>query len=192
MARITGKGLYVWDLSTDSFNHVQLAANWDLVDSYWVGFDPMTKLPKRIATTTTVPVGGTAGDLAMLTATNGGFQPYTIFKYDGVNWYPVGMERQPAVPTLGNFAGRTVMLTASSAPFNAWDLIRYDGSSWAIVGGLYNASTGGGPLNISGMSTAGDIYFTSGNRGVVFTDRTSGAKFRMYIDNGDVRLEKVT
>jgi hypothetical protein len=33
MARTTAKGFYVWDLTTDSFSHTQLAANWDLLDS---------------------------------------------------------------------------------------------------------------------------------------------------------------
>jgi hypothetical protein len=192
MARTTSKGLYVWDLTTDSFNHVQLAANWDLVNSYWVGFDSTTKLPRRIHTTTTFPTGGTAGDICMLTATDNGYQPYTILKYDGSFWRPIGFERVPSVPTAGNFAGRVVMLTAADGSFNAYDLIRFDGSTWAIVGGFYTTSTGSGALNISGMSTNGDIFFTNGNRGVVFTDRTSGLTYRLYIDSGDLRLEKVT
>lgn len=192
MARTTSKGLFVWDLTTDSFNHSQLAANWDLVDAYWVGFDSTTKLPKRINTTATFPVGGTAGDLAMLTGTSSGYQPYTLLKYDGVNWRPTSIEYAPTVPSLGNFAGRTVILTAANSGFNAYDMIRYDGVAWSTVGGFGNVSTGGGALNISGLQIAGDVYISSGSRGLVLTDRTTANKYRLYIDNGDLRLEKVT
>lgn len=192
MARVTSKGLYAWDFATDSFNHNQLVANWDLIDSYLVGFDTTTKLPKRVQTVTTVPGSGTAGDLCMLTATNGGFQPYTLLKYDGSNWRPVGYEIVPAVPISGLFAGRIVILSAASGSFNAWDMIRYDGSTWAIVGGLYSISTGGGALNISGLQSNGDVAFASGNRGVVFPDRTTGQKYRVYIDNGGIFTEKVS
>jgi len=192
MARTTSKGLYVWDSSTDSFNHTQLAANWDTIDSYLAGFDSTSKLPKRVQLVTSVPGSGTAGDVCMLTATNGGFQPYTLLKYDGTNWRPVGYEIVPAIPTSGLFAGRVVVLSAAASTFNAWDMIRYDGSSWTIVGGLNQTSTGGGSNNISGLSTSGDIAFTTGSRGIVFPDRTTGQKYRVYIDNGGLFTEKVS
>lgn len=192
MARVTSKGLFVWDLSTDSFNHSQLAANWDTIDSYLVGFDGTTKLPKRINQVATVPLSGTAGDICMLTATNGGFQPYTILKYDGTTWKSVGYEIVPTVPVSGLFAGRVVVLSSASGGFNAWDMIRYDGSTWTIIGGLGSVNTGGGALNIVGFSTGGDLQFTSGVRGTVYTDRTTGLKYRLYIDNAGIFTEKVT
>lgn len=192
MARTTSKGLFVWDLTTDTFNHTQLAANWDLLDSYLVGFDTTTKLPKRLNTSTTIPGSGTAGDLVMITATTGGYQPYTLMKYDGSNYRPVSYEITPTVPSSGNFAGRLVMLSAADSGFNAWDLVRYDGSTWTIVGGLTSVNTGGGALNIQGLATSKDIFYSSGSRGPVFTDRTSGLKYRVYIDNGALMSEKVT
>lgn len=192
MSRITSKGLFVWDLTTDAFNHTQLAANWDLVDAYWTGFDATTKLPKRLNTSATIPVGGTAGDLVMVTASTGGYQPYTLMKYDGSNYRPVAYEIVPTVPVSGLFPGRLVMLSTADGGFNAWDLIRYDGSTWSIIGGLAAVNTGGGALNIQGLSTPKDIYFTSGSRGSVFTDRTSGLKYRIYVDNASLLIEKVT
>lgn len=192
MARITSKGLYVWDLTTDSFNHTQLAANWDLVDSYLVGFDTTSKLPKRLNISTTVPVGGTAGDLVMLTTAVGGYQPYTLLRYDGTNYRPLGYEIVPAVPTSGNYAGRLVVLSAADSGFNAWDVIRYDGSAWSIIGGLGTVNTGAGALNIQGLSTSKDLYISSGSRGMVYTDRTSGLKYRIYVDNAALNIEKVT
>jgi hypothetical protein len=192
MARTTTKGLYVWDLSTDAFNHVQLAANWDLVESYWVGFDSGTKLPKRINTSATVPVGGTAGDVVMLTATTGGYDAYTIMRYDGTNWRPVGLERLASVPVAGNFAGRVVMLTTANGGFNAYDLIKYDGSGWSIVGGFGASNTGGGSGNIVGPATPDDIHFTNGGRGPVLTDRTTGLFWRLYISGANIHVERVT
>lgn len=192
MARTTSIGLYVWDAGTDSFNHTQLAANWDTITSYLSSFDATTKLPKRINTSTTIPGSGTAGDLLMLTAANGGFGAYTLFKYDGTNYRPVGYETLSAVPSSGNFAGRIVLLSASSGGFNQWDLIKYNGTSWSIIGGLASFSSGGGALNISGLSNPGDLYFTSGSRGPVLTDRTTGLLYRIYIDNANISVEKVT
>lgn len=192
MAQTTAKGLFVWNLSTDAFNHVQLAANWDLVEAYWVGFDATTKLPKRVNTSATVPVGGTAGDLVMLTAITGGYDAYTMMRYDGTNWRPVGHERLAAVPVSGLYAGRIVMLTAANGGFNAYDLIRYDGAAWSIIGGLAAVNTGGGALNIQGLAASGDLKFNSGSRGVVFTDRTTGFFWRVYVDNATIKFEKVT
>lgn len=192
MARTTSKGLYVWDAATDSFNHNQLASNWDTIDSYLASFDSGTKQIKRVQLVSTVPGSGTAGDVCMLTATNGGFQPYTLLRYDGANWRPVGYEIVPAIPTSGLFAGRVVILSAAAGSFNAWDMIRYDGSSWAIVGGLYQTSTGGGSSNISGMSSTGDIFFTVSTRGIVMIDRTTGTKYRWYMNNGGLYSEVVT
>lgn len=189
MSRITSRGLYVWDLTNDSFNHTQLAANWDTVDLYLQGFDTTTKLPKRINTSTTVPVAGmVAGDLVMLTATVSGYMAYTVLRYDGTNWRPVGYEIVPTVPTQGNFAGRVVILSTANGGFNAYDMIRFDGTAWAIVGGLTTVTVGGS----AGLSISGDLVFTSGVKGVVFLDRTNGHQYRLYTDGGLLYTEQVS
>lgn len=191
--RSTSKGLTVWDLSTDAYSHAQLAANWDLVDSYWTGFDTTTKLPKQLRTSATVPGSGTAGDLVMLTGASGGFAAWTILRYDGSAWRPVGpLEILAAVPTLGNFPGRLVILSATDSGFAAWSVIRYDGSAWAIVGGFSNINTGAGSLNISGLQTTGDVYYSSSARGPVMVDRVSGAKYRVFMTSGKMETEVVT
>jgi hypothetical protein len=192
MARVTSKGLYIWDLSSDTFNHNQLAANWDTIDSYLTGFDTTTKLPKRINTSATVPVGGTAGDVVMLSAATGGFSQWTILKYDGSVWKTVGIEVASAVPTQGLYPGRVIVLSSASGTFNPYDMIRYDGTSWALVGGLQQTTTGGGAQNVDGMSTSGDILFTSATRGVVFKDRATGLYWRLFIRNANLEVEQVT
>lgn len=193
MSRLTTNiGLSVWDVGTDSFNHVQLAANWDLIDSYLATFDATSKMPTGFRTVSTVPVGGTAGRFAMLTAQDGGFAPYTLLKYDGTSWKPVGYEILSAVPTSGNFGGRIVVLSSANSGFNAWDVIRYNGSSWSLLGGMASVNTGAGALNILGLQTTGDVYISSGSRGLVLVDRTTGTKYRLYIDNAGILIEAVT
>lgn len=191
--RTTSKGLQVWDLTTDAYSHTQLAANWDLIDSYLAAFDSTTKLPKQINTSATLPGSPVAGDLCMLTAAASGFAAWTVIRYDGSAWRAVGpMEILSAVPTLGNYAGRIVILSGASGGFAAWSVIRYDGSTWAIVGGFSNISTGGGALNISGLQTAGDVYYNVAARGPILVDRASGTAYRFLITSGKVEIEAVS
>lgn len=188
MARVTAKGFYVWDLTTDSFSHTQLAANWDLLDSL---LDAATK---QVTPSATVPVSGNfAGRLIMLTAADSGFAAWTMIRYDGSAWRAVGpFEILPAVPTLGNAAGRIVILSAADSGFAAWSVIRYDGSAWGVVGGFTNVNTGGGGLNIQGLSTSGDVQYSSSARGPVMVDRNSGTKYRLFMLDGKLESEAVT
>lgn len=189
MSRVTSKGLIVWDQSTDAFSHTQLAANWDLVDSYWAGFNATTKLPQRLHTTTTVPTTGTAGDIVMLTAADGGFAAWTVLRYDGSVWRAVGpIEVLAALPSAGLYAGRMVILSAASGGFSQWSVVRYDGSSWGVVGGLSNVNSSG----VVGLSTAGDLLFTSAARGPILIDRTTGQQWRLFVTNGKLEHEIVT
>lgn len=193
MARTTTGGLFVWDLSTDPYDHTQLAANWDLVQSYWVGFDTTTKLAKRLNTSATVPGSGTLGDIVFLTATNGGFAANTFLKYDGSAYRPVGgIEIQPAVPVSGNFAGRVVILSAADSGFAAWTIIRYNGTTWDIVGGWSAINNGAGALNIKGVQQAFDAFISDSARGLVLKDRTTGTNYRLYFNNGNMAFEAVT
>lgn len=187
MARSTPKGLYVWDLSTDNFNHTQLAANWDLVDSL-LG-SPATSIQTLSAVPTT---GNFAGRLVMLNATDSGFGAWQLIRYNGSTWQAVGYEILPAVPTSGNFAGRVVVLSASSGAFNAWDMIKYDGSAWNIVGGFASVNTGAGATNIKGLSNAFDVYISDSARGFVLKDRTTGSTYRLYVNSGALGMELVS
>lgn len=188
MARVTSKGLFVFDLGGDNFSHTQQATNWDLVDSYWTGFDSTTKLPKRLHTSATVPASGTAGDTVMLSNADGGFGAWTLIRYSGSSWRAVGYEILPTVPVAGNYAGRVVVLSAVDSGFQAWDVIRYDGTSWGIVGGWSQINTGG----VVGLATAKDIYISDSSFGVVMVDRVSGTKYRLYFRNGVLQQEIVT
>lgn len=186
-------GLTVWDLNADQFDHDELATNWDIIDSFWTGFDTTSKLPKRIHTTATVPVTGTAGDVVMLTADNGGYRNYTLLRYDGSNWRPANsMEIQPSVPTSGNFAGRVVILSASSGGFDAWNIIRYDGSAWELIGGWRSINNGAGALNIKGVQQTLDAFISDSARGFVLKDRVTGTNYRLYFTNGNLAFEAVT
>lgn len=194
MARSTSGGLFVWDLSTDVYDHTQLASNWDLIQSYWAGFDTTSKLPRRLHTTATVPGSGTLGDIIFLTATNGGFQANTFLKYDGANWRPVGggLEIQPTVPTSGNFAGRIIILSAAASGFAAWSVVRYNGTTWDIVGGWSSINNGVGALNINGVTSAFDAFISDSSRGFVLKDRTTGTNYRLFFNNGNLQSEAVT
>lgn len=188
MARVTPKGFYVWDLTTDSFSHSQLAANWDLADSL------LDTAPDQLETSAIVPISGNfAGRVVMLTAAVGGFAAWTIIRYDGSQWRAVGpFEVLPAVPTLGNYAGRIVILSASSGGFDAWSVIRYDGTGWAVVGGFSNINTGGGANNIVGLQLANDIAFASSGRGPVLIDRNTATRYRLYVQDGKLLHEVVS
>lgn len=187
MARTTTKGLYVWDQTTDSFSHSQLAANWDLIDSL------LSAPTQAIQTLATIPVTGNfAGRMVMLSGADGGFPAWTAIRYDGSQWRSVGpLEILPAVPTLNNYPGRIVILSAASGSFQPWSMIGYDGTAWGVIGGFASVSTGGGAQNISGLSTSGDIYFTASGRGPVLTDRVTGLKYRLFVYDGKLEHEAV-
>lgn len=188
MARVTPKGFYVWDLTTDSFSHSQLAANWDLVDALLSSAAQSLQLAAAVPTT-----GNFAGRLVMLSAANSGFAAWTLIRYDGSAWRAVGpLEILPAVPTLGNYPGRVVVLSSASGGFAAWSVIGYDGTAWSVIGGFASVSTGGGASNISGLSTSGDVYFTSSGRGPILIDRVTGTKYRLFIYNGKLESEQVS
>lgn len=128
----------------------------------------------------------------MLSGADGGFQPWTLVRYDGSAWRPVNqIEIQPTIPSSGNFPGRVVILSATAGGFPAWSIIRFDGSVWGVVGGWANTSTGTSANNISGLSTSGDIYVTDANRGLVLKDRGTGLTYRLYFRNGNLQYETV-
>lgn len=188
MARITPRGFYVWDLTTDSFSHSQLASNWDLVDTL------LNASAQSLQVAATVPsTGNFAGRLIMLSAADSGFAAWTLIRYDGSSWRAVGpLEILPSVPVAGNYPGRIVILSSASGGFAAWSVIGYDGTQWSVIGGFASVSTGGGSQNISGLSTSGDVYFTSSGRGPVLIDRVTGTKYRIFIYNGKLESEVVT
>jgi len=182
----TAKGLVIWDLPTDLYSHSQLGANFQLIDSL------LDTPPKQVQILAAVPTTGNfAGRLVMLSATDSGFTAWTLIRYDGSNWRPLNYEILAALPTANLFAGRLVMLSQASGGFSAWDLVRYNGTSWSLIGGWTSINTGAGPGNIVGLQQGGDIYITSGARGLVLIDRVSGTKYRLYISNGDLEYEVV-
>lgn len=188
MARTTAKGFFVWDLTTDAFNHTQLAANWDLVDAQ------LDVPPKQVEILATVPTSGNfAGRLVMLSAAVSGFPAWTLIRYDGSAWRAVGpLEILPTVPTSGNYAGRVIILSAADSGFDAWSVIRYNGTTWATVGGFSQVNTGAGALNIKGLQTAEDVYWNASARGPVLVDRTDGSKWRIFIQSGKLLHEAVS
>jgi hypothetical protein len=187
MPRTTSRGLYVWDLEGDNFNHDQLAANWDLVDSL------LGSAAQSVQVLSAVPGSGNfAGRLVMLSVADSGFSAWQMIRYDGSAWRPVGYEILPTVPVSGNFAGRLVVLSATSGSFAAWSVIRYDGSTWDIVGGWQAVNTGGLATNIQGLQTAKDVYINDSARGFVQVDRVTGTKYRRYFSNGVEYTEVVT
>lgn len=187
MARDTAKGLHVFDLTTDQYNHTQVAANWDLVDSL------LGAAATSVQTLAAVPsTGNFAGRLVMLSAVNGGFPAWQLIRYDGSAWRAIGYEILPAVPSVGNFGGRIVMLSAANGGFNAWDMIRYDGAVWDRIGGWASVNTGAGATNIKGLTTAFDTYISDSARGFVMKDRTTGNTYRLYFESGTLAYEQVT
>src|SRR5438105_15916878 len=116
MARTTSKGLHVWDLEDDPFDHTELAENWDKIDALLDTLDSeVTPGPKRIQTLPSLPTDNLfIGRLVMLSNSSGGFAALTMVRYDGSTWRPVGNpEILPGIPTQGNFAGRVVVLSAT-------------------------------------------------------------------------------
>lgn len=187
MARVTPKGLQVWDLDTDQFDHTMLSGNWDLIN------DLLGAPASQVETLPALPTTGNfAGRVVMLSGSDGGFQPWTLVRYDGSSWRPVNqIEIQPTIPTSGNFAGRVVILSAASSGFPQWGIVRYDGSSWAIVGGWQTVNTGSGTANISGLQSSGDIYANSTTKGFVIKDRLNGQSYRLFFTNGNLAYEVV-
>jgi hypothetical protein len=188
MAYTTSKGLYVWDLESDKFDHTQLRDNWDTINSLLGG------ATDSITTSATVPtVDNFAGRVIMLTADTGGFSAWTLIRYDGSAWRPVSsLEVTPIIPVTGNFAGRVVILSAAVGGFAQWNIIRYDGSAWELVGGWSKVNTGGLASNIVGVQQSGDAYISNSARGFVLIDRTTGVKRRLYFDSGNLISEVVT
>ena len=190
----TTRGLTIWDLEADPWDHNQLKANWELVESYWTGFDATTKLPKRIHTTATIPGSAVANDVVMLTADVANtYKANTLIRYDGSAWRPVNhLEIHSSVPTAGLFAGRVVILSAAASGFDAWNIIRYDGSTWELVGGWKGINNGAGATNIKGLQIALDSYISDSARGFVIKDRATGSNYRLFISNGNLQHEVVT
>ncbi len=63
----SSKGLVIWDLSSDRFDHTQLAANFNTIDG-WLG------KAQYVETLSALPSSGNfAGRLVMLNTANGGF-----------------------------------------------------------------------------------------------------------------------
>ena len=190
--RTTAHGLTVWNNTTDNFDHTQLAANWDLVDSYWVGFDSATQKVKQVSSGTALPVSPTAGDLFMPTVAIGNLPAYALVRYDGTNWLTVGVITiQSSLPT-SPFTGEVVVLSASTTNFNAWSVVRYDGTKWDHVGVFGYVNTGAAANNIKGAQIAGDVYVNTSSRGVVLVDRATGSKYRVYVNNAALTLEAVS
>ena len=195
--RTTAKGLIVWNLEDDDFDHDELAANWDKIDALLDTLDSeVTPGPKRIQTLPSLPTTDLfVGRLVYLSAADSGFQANTLMQYDGSRWQPVGTpEITPTVPTVGNFAGRVIMLSADDSGFDAWTMLRYDGSDWGGIGvaNISAYSSGAGSTHINGVSTSGDLYFADSNQGIVIVDRTTGVKRRLYFDSGNLGFEVVT
>lgn len=201
MARTTTHGFYVWDLGADQFNHTQLAANWDLAETLF------SRGAQGVQLINTLTPGGSgprtplaSGDLAMTTTTVGSFRSQTLIRYDGSSWRAVaGVEVMPDLPTSENFIGRCILLTsdASLGKFKAFDLVVNKDAgnvlaSWDLVGPTDRIDNGSGATNIRGTQTDGDHYFNQSGRGPVLIDRTTGTKFRLYFNNGDLYSEVVT
>lgn len=194
--RNTAHGLIVWNNTTDNFDHTELAANWDLIDSYWVGFDSVTALPKKITTVSSLPSSPQAGDLCMLTVSviSGGVSlpAWSLLRYDGAQWLPVGdVNVQNALPS-SPFSGEIVVLSAATSQFPAWSVVRYDGLNWNHVGIFGYANTGSGAGNIKGAQINGDVYVNTAARGLVLVDRATGLTYRVYINNSTLTLESVS
>lgn len=202
MARTTTHGFFVWDLGADAFNHSQLAANWDLAETLFA------RGAQGVQLVNTLTPGGSgprtplaSGDLAMTTTTVSTFRPQTLIRYDGSAWRAVqAVEVMPDLPASQNFIGRMILLTsnASLGTYLAGDLVRNVDAgnvigSWSLVGPMVRFSSGGGATNISGYQIASaDLYLSTAARGLVQVDRTTGTKYRIFFNNGDLYTEVVT
>lgn len=190
--RSTSKGLTVWNDTTDNFDHTELAANWDLIDSYWVGFDSATQKVKQVSSGSAFPSSPTAGDLFMPTQNIGNIPAYALARYDGSSWLTVGVITiQSSLPS-SPFAGELVVLSSSTTNFAAWSVVRWDGSKWDHVGVFGYVNTGAAANNIKGAQLAGDVYVNTSSRGIVLVDRATGSKYRVYINNAALTLEAVS
>ena len=198
MAQTTTHGLKVWNLSTDAYNHNDLVTNWNLVETL---FGSSGKSLQSINNLTAGSANGpqtplAAGDVAITTTTVENFPPYTLILYNGTDWVTVGhVEVSATLPTLHLYDGRFVLLTASVSNFQAYSLVRYksSGATWDYVGPFQLGFTGTGSMsNVNGAQINGDVYVTSGNRGLILTDRTTSTKFRVYMDNSILKFETVT
>lgn len=126
-------GLKVWNLASDPYSRADLEYNLNVLDAAVAA--PGTS--SDILVVSTVPVGGTEGDVVFLNAANGGFPADTILSYTGSQWRAVGPpETLAAVPTQGLYAGRTVLLSAAAGGYPAWTMIAYDGAAWQKIGGV--------------------------------------------------------
>jgi len=119
----TTKGLIVWDLSADRFDHTQLAANFNLIET-WLGKTQYAETLGSLPST-----GNFAGRLVMLNTASNGFPAWTMVRYDGSAWRNAGsIEVLPALPTLSNYAGRVIVLSANDSGFLAWETLLYNGT----------------------------------------------------------------
>jgi hypothetical protein len=185
--RITPKGLIVWDSTGDLYDHDDLAANWDLIDGLF------GTLPQGVEILAALPTTGNfAGRMIMISSAAGGFAQWSLLRFDGSAWRSMGYDLLSALPTNGNYGGRLVMLSAANGGFSQWDLVKYDGTTWTLAGVWNRVTTGGAGTNITGVSFANDVYVTSSARGFVLVDRTTGTKYRLYINNGGLATEVVT
>lgn len=127
--------LVKWDSNADTFDHTQLASNWDKIDADYTRTRPTNQAEVR----TTVPSSSNfEGRLVFLSAADSGFAAGTLIKYHGSSFQPVnGVEVLGAVPVSSVFTGRLVLLSAASGSFAQWSLIKYDGTAWSLVNNTY-------------------------------------------------------
>jgi len=183
----TTKGLIVWDLSADRFDHTQLAANFNLIED-WLGKAQYAETLGALPTS-----GNFAGRLVMLNTSAGGFPAWSLVRYDGSAWRNAGsVEILPTLPTLNNYAGRVIVLSANDGGFVAWEVLVYNGTSWTPASGFKAVNTGGLSTNIVGRRIDADVYVGDAARGIVLVDRTGGTKRRVFINNGTLSSEVVT
>lgn len=195
MARTTTSGFKVWNLTTDTYNHQDLADNWDLLETL------ITRSGKNIQAVNNL-TGGAAngprntvaqGDLAVTTTTVENFPSGTLIQYTGSDWKTVGpVEVVATLPTQHNYTGRVIFLTASVSNFIANSLLYYTGSTWDYASGFTKTYTGAASNNISAFTTTSDLYINSATRGPILVDRTTSTKYRLYINNGILNIETVS
>lgn len=190
--RHTSKGLTVWNNSSDNFDHTQLAANWDLIDSFWAGFDPSTQMPNRISTVAALPSSPVAGQMCMLSVNVGNLPAYSLIRYDGTQWLAVGaVSIQGSLPA-SPVSGQIVVLSTATTNFPQWSMVRYNGTTWDHVGIFGYVNTGAGSTNIKGAQINGDVYVNAATRGFVLVDRVTGLKYRLVVNNAALSLEAVS
>ena len=191
-------GLKVWDLSTDPYEHDDLALNWDKIDALSSGVAGLAAAARSVRQITTLtpgtngPVNPPAnGDLCICLSAVASFAADTLIRYNGATWRSVGgLELLSALPTTENFVGRVVLLTSASGSFSSGDLVRNtDGANaWTLVGPLARSSASG----VTGYETTGDIYINSTAQGLILKDRTNGKKYRLFFTGGGFSQEEVT